>query len=112
MLKIIGREYEIAELQRLKESKSPELVAVYGRRRVGKTFLIRTFFQNQLSVSHEVNAPHKGDFLVDGRYLFEVGGKNKTFEQIKDVPDSFLAVDETEVGYGNRVPLWLFGLLY
>ena len=71
-----------------------------------------TFFQNQLSVSHEVNAPHKGDFLVDGRYLFEVGGKNKTFEQIKDVPDSFLAVDETEVGYGNRVPLWLFGLLY
>jgi predicted AAA+ superfamily ATPase len=71
-----------------------------------------TFFQNQLNVSHEVNAPHKGDFLVDGHYLFEVGGKNKTFEQIKDVPDSFLAVDETEVGYGNRVPLWLFGLLY
>ena len=71
-----------------------------------------TFFQNQLSVKHEVNAPRKGDFLVNGRYLFEVGGKNKTFDQIKDVPDSFLAVDETEVGYGNRIPLWMFGLLY
>ena len=71
-----------------------------------------TFFQNQLSVAHEVNAPKKGDFLVDGHYLFEVGGKNKTFDQIKDVADSFLAVDETEIGYGNRIPLWMFGLLY
>lgn len=71
-----------------------------------------TFFHNQLNVLHEVNVPLKGDFLVDGRYLFEVGGKNKTFDQIKDVPDSFLVVDETEVGYGNRIPLWLFGLLY
>ncbi len=71
-----------------------------------------TFFQNQMAVVHEVNTPKKGDFLVDGRYLFEVGGKNKTFDQIKDVPDSFLAVDETEVGFANRIPLWMFGLLY
>ena len=71
-----------------------------------------TFFQNQLGVIGEVNAPRKGDFIVNGRYLFEVGGKNKTFDQIKDVPDSFLAVDETEVGYGNRIPLWMFGMMY
>ena len=44
--------------------------------------------------------------------MFEVGGKNKTFDQIKDVPDSFLAVDETEVGFANRIPLWMFGLIY
>ena len=50
--------------------------------------------------------------MVDGKYLFEVGGANKTFEQIKDVPDSFLAVDNTETGYKNRIPLWLFGFLY
>ena len=56
--------------------------------------------------------PAKGDFLVDGKYLFEVGGANKTLEQIKDVPDSFLAVDNTEIGYRNRIPLWLFGFLY
>ena len=42
----------------------------------------------------------------------EVGGRRKTFEQIKDEPDSFLALDEVETGYGNRIPLWLFGFLY
>ena len=71
-----------------------------------------TFFQNQMAVNHEVNTPKKRDFLVDGQYLFEVGGKNKTFDQIKDVPNSFLAVDETEVGFANRIPLWMFGLSY
>ena len=71
-----------------------------------------TYFLNQMGVIGEVSAPLKGDFLVNGRYLFEVGGKNKTFVQIKDIPDSFLAVDETEVGHGNRIPLWMFGLLY
>lgn len=71
-----------------------------------------TFFYNQLSVSHDVKTPDKGDFLIDNHYLFEVGGKKKSFEQIADVPDSFLAVDDTEVGYGNRIPLWLFGFSY
>ena len=71
-----------------------------------------TFFLNQMSVTHDVKAPQKGDFKVDDHYLFEVGGKNKTFEQIKDIPNSFLAVDETEIGFGNRIPLWMFGLLY
>lgn len=42
--------------------------------------------------------PPKGDFYVDRHYLFEVGGRSKSFDQIKDVPDSFLAVDGTEVG--------------
>lgn len=55
------------------------------------------------------NYPRKGDFLVNHMHLFEVGDKEKKFDQIKDVPDSYLAVDDTEIGYGNRVPLWLFG---
>ena len=54
----------------------------------------------------------KGDFFACGKYLFEVGGPRKFFEQIKDEPDSFLAVDETEIGAGNRIPLWLFGFLF
>jgi predicted AAA+ superfamily ATPase len=74
--------------------------------------LRETFFLNQLRVRHQVHAPVHGDFLVDGRYLFEVGGRHKSFEQIKDIPDSFLALDELEIGYGNRIPLWLFGFLY
>lgn len=70
-----------------------------------------TFFMNQLSVSHEVSLPAKGDFKVDGKFLFEVGGRKKTFNQIKDEPDSFLAVDSLEIGNSNRIPLWLLGFL-
>ena len=72
-----------------------------------------TFFANQLKAAgHMLTYPPMGDFLVDGAHLFEVGGKKKSFKQIKDLPDSYLAVDDLEVGYGNRIPLWMFGLLY
>ena len=71
-----------------------------------------TFFLSQLQVDHDVKTPLKGDFLIDDKYLFEVGGKTKTFDQIADIPDSYLAVDDTEVGHAHRIPLWLFGLLY
>jgi len=77
-----------------------------------KGTLRETFFNNQLSVRNQPTYPKDGDFLVDGKWLFEVGGAKKTFRQIKDLPQSFLAVDETEVGRGNRIPLWLFGFLY
>lgn len=71
-----------------------------------------SFFFNQLTVDHSVSYPKEGDFLVDQKYLFEVGGKNKTFDQIKDIPNSYLAVDGIEIGHHNRIPLWMFGLLY
>lgn len=74
--------------------------------------LRETFFFNQLKVGNEVLLPQQGDFYVNRRFLFEVGGRTKTFDQIKDVPDSFLAVDGTETGHHNRIPLWIFGLLY
>ena len=70
------------------------------------------FFLNQLSQSHQVTYSPKGDFRVDEKHLFEVGGRKKSFDQIKDIPNSYLAIDETEVGYGNKIPLWMFGLLY
>lgn len=70
------------------------------------------FFCNQLAATNEINYPKQGDFLVNHRYLFEVGGRKKSFEQIKDIPDSFLAVDNIETGHANRIPLWMFGLLY
>ena len=71
-----------------------------------------TFFANQVGAYNPLQYPKKGDFLVCGKYLFEVGGAGKSFEQIKDEPDSFLAVDNTEIGTGSRIPLWLFGFLY
>ena len=65
-----------------------------------------------MSHSHEVAYPKDGDRLVDRRYLFEVGGARKSFAQIKDIPDSFIAANDIPIGLGNKIPLWLFGFLY
>ena len=74
--------------------------------------LRETFFFNQLRATQEVLLPKDGDFMINRTYLFEVGGRNKTFDQIKDIPNSFLAIDDLEIGHHNRIPLWMFGLLY
>jgi predicted AAA+ superfamily ATPase len=74
--------------------------------------LRETFFLNQLTDSHKVTYPEKGDFLVDEKYTFEVGGKNKSDDQIKGIPNAYLAVDNIEFSSGNTIPLWLFGFLY
>jgi len=71
-----------------------------------------TFFLNMLSTRHILKAPLHGDFLIDDRYLFEIGGRNKDFSQIKDIENSFLALDDMEKGFGRKIPLWLFGFLY
>ena len=60
----------------------------------------------------EVKDAQTGDVLVNGKWLFEIGGRKKSFSQIKDIPDSYLAVADTEIGRGNRIPIWMFGLLY
>lgn len=71
-----------------------------------------TFFANQLKVKHEVTYSKLTDFLIDSKYAFEIGGKNKGFNQIKNMSDSFVASDGVESGFGNKIPLWLFGFLY
>lgn len=71
-----------------------------------------TFFANQLNSIANVTIPKKGDFLVNSKFLFEVGGNSKTFDQIANIPDSYLAIADIETGSGNRIPLWMFGLLY
>lgn len=74
--------------------------------------LRETFFFNQLHTKHKVNASKKTDFFIDEIYSFEVGGKNKSANQIKNIEQSFLAIDEIEIGVNNSIPLWLFGFLY
>jgi len=71
-----------------------------------------TFFANQVSYRYKLNFAKKGDFIVDNRYIFEIGGKNKSFSQIKDLPNSFLTIDDIAIGSNNKIPLWLFGFLY
>jgi len=71
-----------------------------------------SFFANSLSDIYEISYSQSGDFLVEDQYIFEVGGKSKGFEQVKDLPHSFVVADDREVGFGNKIPLWLFGFLY
>lgn len=71
-----------------------------------------TFFANQLGYLHRIEYIEKGDFLVDGKFVFEVGGKDKTQKQIEFVENGFVAADDIEFGFQNRIPLWLFGFLY
>lgn len=92
---------------------NPNLIyAISSHTPVNTGNLRETFFINMASSSYKVTTPGRGDFLVNGKYTFEIGGKNKDFNQIKDIKNSFLAVDNIEIGVGNKIPLWLFGFLY
>ena len=71
-----------------------------------------TFFANQLRTKHKVNTATNGDFTIDGNTVFEVGGKNKNSSQIKNVENAYIAADDIETGFANKIPLWLFGFLY
>lgn len=71
-----------------------------------------TYLASQLGVAHHLSMPVKGDLVSDGRWLFEVGGKRKGFSQIKGIEESFLVADDMEIGHGNKIPLWLFGMMY
>lgn len=70
------------------------------------------FVATMLSYCHALQIPAKGDFLVDGKWLFEVGGPGKGFAKIADLPNSYLVKDEQELAIGNTIPLWALGCLY
>ncbi|NCA76665.1 MAG: AAA family ATPase [Alphaproteobacteria bacterium] len=70
------------------------------------------FFVNQLAHSHKVELAVKGDFMIDGKYLFEIGGKGKKGKQIAGMQEAFIVADDLETGFDNKIPLWLFGFLY
>ena len=70
-----------------------------------------TFFLNQARVNHAVISSAVADFKID-QYTFEVGGKSKSQDQIKNTRDAFIAKDDIEYGYKNVIPLWAFGLTY
>ena len=72
-----------------------------------------TFFQNQIrSAGYRLCVPSKGDFVVEERYVFEIGGKSKGKHQVAGITDAYIIRDDIEVGFSNVIPLWLFGFLY
>jgi len=74
--------------------------------------LRETFFFNQLKTIGNVTSANRADFTVNNKYIFEVGGQSKGHEQIIGLENSYLALDNLEYGFGNRIPLWVFGMLY
>lgn len=70
-----------------------------------------TFFYNQMRVNQDVMSSRVSDFTIAGS-TFEVGGQKKGKRQIADIENGFVVRDDIEVGYGNIIPLWAFGLNY
>lgn len=71
-----------------------------------------TFFLNQFKDLFEINLAEKADFIIDKKYTFEIGGKGKNKKQIANLENAFVAKDNIEIGFGNAIPVWLFGFMY
>lgn len=91
---------------------NPNLVNTLSDIQSNQGTLRETFFINQLQVLHNINWSAKSDFLVDNKYTFEIGGKNKTRKQIAGIENAWVAADNIEYAQQNKIPLWLFGFLY
>lgn len=91
--------------------QNPNFIFLFAQEKANIGNIRETFFLNQLSAQHDLTSSKFGDFMVDDIYVFEVGGASKSNEQIRGVPNAYLALD-IESGNNNRVPLWLFGMLY
>ena len=85
---IIGREYEIRKLNELYDSKAAELVALYGRRRVGKTFLIDETFEDRICFRHSGLSPADEEEI-----------ENKRKSRMKDQLEHFY---RSLIEYGSR----------
>ena len=79
---------------------------------INKGNIREAFFANQLNYRHQLHYHPKTDFYVDCKYAFEVVGADKSKKQILDLKQAFIAADDIEYGYQNKIPLWLFGFLY
>jgi hypothetical protein len=90
----------------------PNLFYVFKDEIGNKGGLREAFFVNQLANKHKIELAKRGDFIIDNKYTFEIGGKNKRYHQIAGIEQSYLAADDIETGFGNKIPLWLFGFLY
>ena len=71
-----------------------------------------TFFCNQLGYKHQVEYNKRGDYLIDHKLTFEIGGKSKDGKQIAQTENAYIISDDFDYPLGNKLPMWLFGLMY
>lgn len=91
---------------------NPNLIYTLGTQNVEIGTVRETFFYNQTRTLLPVTASPISDFLIDGKYTFEVGGRKKKQNQLQNIADGYVVKDDIETGYGNIIPLWMFGMLY
>lgn len=91
---------------------NPNVLYAIGEDQFNTGTLRETFFYNQLNSFTKLYYTPYGDFNVNHEFVIEIGGKNKTNKQIKSIKNSYLALNDIEIGYKNKIPLWLFGFLY
>lgn len=92
--------------------ENTNLMYAFKSKEVNVGNIRETFFANQLRNSSQVELSPYSDFLVDSRYTFEVGGQSKKKKQIENLENAYIVSDDIEFGFGNKIPLWLFGFLY
>ncbi|MBR5434946.1 MAG: AAA family ATPase [Bacteroidales bacterium] len=109
---------DIASVKRLQKPDkiyldNTNLISALSGRDANVGTVREVFAVNQLSQAHQVEYKKKnGDFFVDGRWTFEVGGADKGFGQIANIHDSYVLADDIETPSGAKIPLWLLGFLY
>jgi uncharacterized protein len=91
---------------------NPNLVYSLADAEVNQETLRETFFINQFQGAYTIRGAEKVDFIVNDKYSFEVGRKNKKHIQLSGLTNSYIAADNIEFAVQNKIPLWLFGFLY
>jgi predicted AAA+ superfamily ATPase len=74
--------------------------------------LRETFFLSQVHPFYKVHLPRQGDFIINNKFTFEVGGKAKGLKQIKNIKNAWLVKDDIETPVAGVIPMWMFGMLY
>ena len=112
---MIGREREIRELNKLYEKNKAELVAIYGRRRVGKTYLVDETFAGRITFRHAALSPadeeSRGLLHAQLEHFYnslDLYGMEKT-EKPKNWLDAFLLLEKflQKIDDGSRQVVFL-----
>lgn len=115
-----GRGYEVlTRPEKILLENSNLMYAISERVNTGT--LRELFFVNQVRnagtihsslMDSTVELSDRGDFILQSKYTFEIGGKGKSFRQISGIESAFVVADDIEAGFKNKLPLWLFGFMY
>lgn len=108
------KNYSVSSLQKPEKIylNNPNLLYALSEVQPNAGTIREVFFYSQLAGIHTISQSKEADFLVDNKFTFEVGGKNKKASQISGVGEAWLVKDDLLRPTHNSIPIWLFGFLY